>query len=166
MTATTVIILDACVLINLADVGKLDILKQMSNIEFLTTKHVIMEVTNEAQKEKVQHCITTGLISVVDLTQPHVIEDYIKLNRRLGKGESSCIALATENNWIVCTDDKKRVPKTIFNRLGPNHLFTTNSLLDLAISQKIISEEDKTEIKENLKRISAQRIAAVVLENL
>ena len=166
MTATTVIILDACVLINLANVGKLDILKQISNIEFLTTKHVIMEVTNEAQKKKVQHCITTGLISVVDLTQPHVIEDYIKLNRRLGKGESSCIALATENSWIVCTDDKKRVPKTIFDRLGPNHLLTTDSLLDLAISQKIISEEDKTEIKENLKRISAQRIAAVVLENL
>ncbi|NOQ22362.1 MAG: hypothetical protein GQ565_06905 [Candidatus Aegiribacteria sp.] len=145
---------------------KLDILEQISNIEFLTTEHVIMEITNEAQKEKVQHCITTGLISVVDLTQPHLIEDYIKLNKRLGKGESSCIALATENNWIVCTDDKKRVPKTIFDRLGPNHLLTTDNLLDLAISQNIISEEEKTEINESLKRISAQRIAAVVLEDL
>lgn len=94
------------------------------------------------------------------------VEDYIKLNKRLGKRESSCIALATENNWIVCTDDKKRVPKTIFDRLGPNHLLTTDSLLDLAISQKIISEGDKTEMKESLKRISAQRIAAIVLEDL
>ncbi|MCD4706133.1 MAG: hypothetical protein K8S62_00155 [Candidatus Sabulitectum sp.] len=166
MTTKSVIILDACVLINLSNAGKLDILEQISNIEFLTTEHVILEVTNEVQKEKVQHCITTGLIRVVDLTQPHVIEDYIKLNRRLGKGESSCIALATKHNWTVCSDDKKRVPRTIFDRLGPNHLLTTNDLLDLAISQQIISEKEKTEINESLKKISAQRIAAVVLEDI
>lgn len=60
MTTTTVIILDACVLINLSNAGRLDILEQISNIEFLTTEHVIMEVTNEAQKEKVyQYGITS-----------------------------------------------------------------------------------------------------------
>lgn len=85
MTKKSVIVLDTCVLINLSNAGRLDILGKILNIEFLTTEHVIQEITDETQKEKVLHCIKTNLIRVFNLTLPNVIEDYLNLNKRHSK---------------------------------------------------------------------------------
>jgi predicted nucleic acid-binding protein len=107
---------------------------------------VISEITNETQLIKVKYCISSGLIKIVKLTDFEEMKDFFTLCKRLGKGESSCIALATANNWIVCSDDKKRVPEAILNRLGTNHLLTTDSLLNIAVAKGFISEKAKSAI--------------------
>lgn len=161
MNEGSIIILDTCILIHFANLDRFNILKKMSDNEFLTTENVISEITNETQLKKVKHCINSGLIKVVKLIDTKVMEDYFNLCKRLGKGEASCIALATANNWIVCSDDKKRVPQTVRNRLGPNHLITTDSLIGIAVSKGIISEREKSEILKELTRISMERIARI-----
>jgi len=163
MNEEIIIILDACVLIHFANLDRFDILQKMSDYKFFTSEHVVSEITNETQLKKVNHCISSGFIKVVKLTDIKVMKDFFTLCKRLGKGESSCIALATVNNWIVCSDDKKRVPQTVRNRLGPNHLLTTDILLSIAVSKGIISEGEKTRILEELTRISMERITRISL---
>jgi len=152
ITDKSTVILDTCILIHFANANCFSILRELSGMEFITTQHVILEVTNKSQLKKVNDCINSDLIRVARLATPRIMEDYFSLCRRLGKGESSCIALASANNWIVCSDDKKRVPKTIKNRLGINHLATTGDLLETAVTQSIISETEKSEIQNRMNR--------------
>ena len=161
MSEESILILDTCVLIHFANLNRFDILQKMSDYKFLTSEHVISEITNGTQRKKVQPCINSDLIKIAKITDTEVMKDFFTLCKRLGKGESSCIALATANNWIVCSDDKKRVPQTVRNRLSPNHLLTTDSLLSIAVSKRIISKEEKSGILEELNRISLERIARI-----
>jgi len=163
MSEESVIILDTCVLIHFANLDRFDILSKISNTKFITTENVILEITNETQLQKVKLHINSNLIKVVKLTDDEVMIDYFTLCKRLGKGEASCIALATVNNWIVCTDDKKRVPKTVQNRLSSNHLLTTDCLLSIGVSKGILSKKEKSGILEKLSRISMERIARINL---
>lgn len=166
MSEESVIILDTCVLIHFANLDRFDILSKISNTKFITTENVILEITNETQLSKVKHCINSDLIKVVKLTDDEVMKDYFTLCKRLGKGEASCIALATVNNWKVCTDDKKRIPKTVQNRLSSNHLLTTDCLLSIGVSKGIITEKEKLAILDELNRISMERIARISLPEI
>lgn len=129
MGEESIIILDTSALIQLTNLDRFDILRKISDSNFITSHHVISEITIGTQLSEVKNCISSGLIKVVELTDIEVMKDFFTLQKRLGKGESSCIALATANNWILCSDDKKRVPKTVLCRLGPNYLLTTDRLL-------------------------------------
>ena len=109
--AVAAVVLDTCVLISFAQVHRFDILQGLEAVEFLTTEHVLGEITDEKQKEEVELQIKSGLISIHKLTNPAVMQMFFEMRRYIGPGEASCIALASENNRIVGSDDKKKVPR-------------------------------------------------------
>lgn len=161
----TVIILDACVLINFANTQSLSLFSGFMDTDFLTTANVMEEVTYPCQHEALQSCIKSGCLKVVELTDPETMKDFLSLRKRLGKGESSCIAMASANKWIVCSDDRKRVPGIVQQRLGKAYIITTEDLLGSAVSRGIIQEHDMQSILTSLKNISEERVKALLRDN-
>jgi len=158
MMAVAVVVLDTCVLISFAQVHRFDILQDLAGVEFLTTEHVLEEITDEKQREEIELQIRSGLISIQKLINPATIQMYFEMRRYIGPGEASCIALAIENNWIVGSDDKKKVPGLVSEHIGDNHLITTKQLLRRAIDQVIIDSEEAEDIQRTLEQISRERI--------
>ncbi len=162
--AVAVVVLDTCVLISFAQVHRFDILKDLGGVEFLTTEHVLEEITDEKQREEVELQIRSGLISIYKLTNPDVIQMFFEMRRYIGPGEASCIALASENNWIVVSDDKKKVPRMVSEHLGKDRLITTKQLLQKAIDQGVIDWREAENMQKELENISKTRVAAKVAE--
>lgn len=166
MMAVAVVVFDACVLISFAQVHRFDILRGLGGVEFLITEHVLEEITDEKQREEVELQIRSGLISIQKITNPATLQFFFEIRSRIGPGEASCIALARENNWIVGSDDKKKVPRMISELLGKDHLITTNQLLRKAIDQGVIDAREAEDIQRKLKQISKKRIAMKEAEKL
>ena len=162
MMAAAVVILDTCVLISFAQVHRFDILSGLSGVEFFTTEHVLGEITDEKQREQVELQIRSGLISVCKLTNPDIMQMFFEMRKYIGSGEASCIALARENNWIVGSDDKQKVPRMILEHLGKDRLTTTRQLLQKAVNQGVLDSEEADNMQKELEDISTTRVASKV----
>jgi predicted nucleic acid-binding protein len=166
MIAATVIVLDACVLISFAQVHRFDILRGLGGVEFLTTEHVLKEITDEEQKLEVELQIRSGLIRIHKLINSDAMQMFFEMRKYIGPGEASCIVLAKENNWIVGSDDKRKVPRIISEHLGKETLITTKQILQMAIDQKVIDDTEAEGFQVELKQISRMKIAMKFAEEL
>jgi len=84
---------DTCVLINLAVVGRLDLLKVVPPYIFHAPTEVLDEIEDLDQGAAVDQAIAAGL--------------YVGFNAALGKGESACLALGKARGWAIATDESK-----------------------------------------------------------
>ncbi len=91
---------------------------------------------------------------------------FFEMRRYIGSGEASCIALASGNNWIVVSDDKKKVPRMVSEQLGKDRLITTKQLLRKAIDQGVIDSGEAEDIQKELEQISKKKLTMKVAEEL
>lgn len=162
----TVVVLDACILISLSQVNRFDILTSLTDYSFVTTEHVLKEIIDERQSKDVQAQVETGTISVVRLLEPSTLRLYFQLRDRIGSGEASCIAIAQESNWLICSDDKRKVPAIAEKHLGAEALLTFEKLLRIASDISVIDAVEASEIQEELAEISRMKLAIKVVEDL
>jgi len=161
-----VVVLDACILISLVQVKRFDILSSLPEYRFVTTEHVLNEITDEQQMKDIQFEIQAATIEVFKLIDPVTMRLYFQLKERIGSGEASCIAIARENNWKVCSDDKRKVPSSVQKYLGSGALLIFKQLMQIASNSNVITDGEVTEIQEKLLEISRIRIALRVAEDL
>lgn len=98
---------DTCVLINLAMVGRLDLLKLIPPYIFHSASEVVGEIEGPDQRTVVDQAIAAGHLDEVKLDQPGELGLYVAFNATLGKGESACLALGKSRGWAIATDESK-----------------------------------------------------------
>jgi predicted nucleic acid-binding protein len=97
---------DTCILINLAVVGRLDLLKLVPPYIFHAASEVLGEIEDLDQKTAVDQAIAAGYLDEVKLDQPGELGLYVSFNATLGKGESACLALGKARGWAIATVEK------------------------------------------------------------
>lgn len=146
----TVVVCDACVLINFLIVDRLDLLSKNPAYRFVVTEHVTQEVTEPDQNARLRGAIESGDIEQIDLSDPPGLLLFAELRETLGGGEAAAIALAVQQSWAIATDEGGRTRREIEGRLGENRLLTTPGILLDAIRHGTLSIDDADRIKREL----------------
>src|SRR5260370_15457107 len=89
-----VVVTDTNILINLTHIGRLDLLGKLPPYSFVVPEEVVKEVKEPAQSQAVQTAISSGLLQIVQLTDPSELRIYADLIQILGIGEAACLTLA------------------------------------------------------------------------
>ncbi|MFT4039000.1 MAG: hypothetical protein QM692_12520 [Thermomicrobiales bacterium] len=114
----SVVLLDACSLINLYATGYLPEILAMVPARCVVTDVVMGEalflrrhdkegVADERVPIRLQPLLDTGLLSVVSSEDDDELLTYIDLTAEVDPGEAMTIALAVHRGWHVMTDDRK-----------------------------------------------------------
>jgi predicted nucleic acid-binding protein len=141
---------DACILINLLRVHRLDLLGALPPYSFYAPPEALNEITYPEQQAEIQEALDHGWIHEAHLETIDELQLFTKANERLGSGESACLALAEARNWILGTDDSKGVKwKRVISAAGITVLNTPGIIL-LAIRQGVLSVQQADEIKATL----------------
>ena len=61
----------------------------------------------------------------------------------MGKGESACIAIAEQREWLVASDERGRFLRIAKERLGEGRILNTPGLFVLGIRAGLLSVEDR-----------------------
>lgn len=104
------VILDTCVLINFAAIGRLDLLTAHPDWTFLVTEHVRDEVNEHYadQFDAVRAAVADGTLAELRGNSPEELDDFARLSalRSLGDGECSAIAAAKHRALPLVIDDR------------------------------------------------------------
>lgn len=98
---------DTCILINLAVVGRLDLLKTIPPFLFHAATEVLDEIQDLDQRAAVDEAIAAGHLDEIKLDQAGELSLFVNFNATLGKGESACLVLAKARGWTIATDESK-----------------------------------------------------------
>jgi predicted nucleic acid-binding protein len=148
---------DACVLINLARVSRLDLFGQIQDMLFHAPQEVLNEVTEPGQMTKVEGAIESGVLHRLKIVAVEELES---------KGESACLAVAIHRHWVVATDETKdrRLSREIASR--GIKLINTPGILLKAIRQGTLSVQAadliKAELEENRFKMSFKSFLELV----
>ena len=137
------IILNTTVLSNFASVGELDLIKRLFGVAY-TTHEVHEEILRGISRgyqylEDVDHEMSfdeTGWLRVVAIRSCMEHQSMNDLLKRLGMGESSCIAIAKSCTMIFMSDD--RTARRIANEMGVS-ISGTIGVLVRCVDKDIIS---------------------------
>jgi len=137
------IILNTTVLSNFASVGELDLIKRLFGVAY-TTHEVHEEILRGISRgyqylEDVDHEMSfdeTDWLRVAAIRSHTEHQSMNDLLKRLGMGESSCIAIAKSRTMIFMSDD--RIARRIANEMGVS-ISGTIGILVRCVDKDIIS---------------------------
>lgn len=107
MAVRRIVMLDACLLINLLLVDRTDILAGLTGYDFRMTEMVLDEIRDYAQKAEVSRLREDGVLRLERVEDAGTLKEIDELCLTLGRGEASCIAIARRYGFSVGTDDRK-----------------------------------------------------------
>lgn len=157
---------DACVLINLARVSRLDLFGQIQDMLFHAPQEVLNEVTEPGQMTKVEGAIESGVLHPLKIVAVEELESMAEYVEQFGKGESACLAVAIHRHWVVATDETKdrRLSREIATR--GIKLINTPGILLKAIRHGSLSVQAadliKAELEENRFKMSFKSFQELV----
>jgi predicted nucleic acid-binding protein len=141
VTATTcIVVADACVLINLMHVSRLDLCARIPGFEIVVPEQVREEVVR--QRATLDDAISRGVLRIEAITDLGAFVLFARLTERLGRGEAACLTLAVERGWLVASDEKGRFRREAEERLGKERLLGTADLFMKAIHAGQLSVEE------------------------
>jgi predicted nucleic acid-binding protein len=133
------VLLDASVLINLANLNRLSLLGALEE-RFFVPESVIDEIRRETQRRRLKKALQAGFLQRMDPEDSASLHLFSRLLRDgLGAGEAACLALAATRDWVVATDDRRARREA--RKQGVGHLGTPGLLL-LAIRRDLLSVEE------------------------
>jgi hypothetical protein len=150
MDAKQEVLLDTCVLINFATIGRMDLLASHPQYVFLITDHVRDEVKAHftGQYESVNAAVADGTLVELTVDTPAEFEDFAKLValKTLGEGECSAIAVAKNRSMLLAIDDRRARNKAqaFYSQL---QLLGTEELMVSLIDTGILTVEQADNIK-------------------
>ena len=158
------VVVDACVLINLAITDRLELLGRLEEWRFITTPEVLDEVKNEEQRARVDAAVAAGALTVEELTGEEV-EHFVRLAERLGKGEAACLALAHARGYAVASDEKGQFLQQV-EKLKIRAVITTPDVYLVLIRSGLLSVEkadgDKDLLAQNRFTMSFETFAVLL----
>ncbi len=141
---------DACILINLLRVHRLDLLGVVPPYVFCVPTQALGEITYPDQQAELKEALDRGWIREVRLEAITELQIFARANEQLGSGESACIALAEARNWVLGTDDSKGAKWKKVISAPSIRVLNTPGLLLLAIRQGVLTVQQADEIKATL----------------
>jgi predicted nucleic acid-binding protein len=144
-----VVLLDACILINLFHGECFELLDILTEYDFRVTTHVKEEIIDSEQAFALEDLIKLGVVSTVSVTDDQTNLCIERLMCRLDAGEASCIAVAISTGWFIGTDDSLAI-KIAGAEMGSGKILTTPGLIEQAIRKGLISVDKADEIKKRL----------------
>jgi predicted nucleic acid-binding protein len=145
--ALTIVVCDACVLINFFNGDCSDLLCKRGDCQIVITEHVKGEITEQWQSEILETLLAQDGIHQIEVTDPAELEIFAELVAVLGRGEAAAIAVAQNRGWMIATDETGRTKREIISRVGPGRLLTTPDLILRSIRAGVISVIRADEIK-------------------
>ena len=139
-TPTCIVVADACVLINLMQVSRLDLCARLPGLELVVPEHVREEVVR--QRALLDDAISRGVVRIEAITDVSAFTLFARLTERLGRGEAACLAMAVEKGWLVASDEKGRFRREAEERLGKGRLLGTADLFVKAINAGLLTIEE------------------------
>lgn len=146
------IAVDACILINLLRLGRLDILEESASLEPVVTQSVIDEITDEIQRNELEGSISAGRIELID-PDPTALDTFITaIESGLGRGEASCIAISTATGILLGCDEKAGCFTRFIEATGlSGRVVTTRDLMVMAIDENRLGLEDANALLDTLR---------------
>jgi len=135
------VVVDACVLINLIHVNRLDILGRLKGWEFVVPEQVSEEISEPGQVRILHEAFRDGYIRKEQSTEPAELGVYAKLRQVMGRGEAACLAMAHARNWMVACDERGRFHRECRLKLSDQRVLNTPGILLLAIRHSVIDAE-------------------------
>lgn len=151
MNSRRVVLLDACILINLFHGKCSELLSTLTEYDFRVTTYVQDEITNSEQAGALENLIEHGVVSTVSVTDDKTNLCIERLMRRLDAGEASCIAVAKSTGWFIGTDDSLAI-KIAIDEMGSGKILTTPGLIEQSIRKGLISTDEADDVKERLEK--------------
>lgn len=146
------VVADTSFLVNFLAINRMDILAGLRDFAFRVPNHVVAEVEYEDQKERLHAALAAGVLGEIEITDLPEIALYAELRAFLGDGESACLAVAATRRWVIATDEKRRLSREIFGRLGEGYMLDTPGALVAALRAGILSVREAEAIREELAR--------------
>ena len=150
MDSKTEAILDTCVLINFAAIGRIDLLTSHPLYAFVITDHVREEIKEHysEQFDAVNTAVDDGTLVEIAADQPDELANFAALvaRKNLGNGECSAIAVAKNRSMPLAIDDRRaRNRATEFE--SSIVLLSTESLMVELIQDDILTVAEADAIK-------------------
>jgi predicted nucleic acid-binding protein len=143
---------DACVLINLAIVGRVDLLALIHDMVFHVPQEVLDEITVDEQRRQIEAAVASGGLRLARIEAVEELQAFAEYAGQFGKGESACLAIASCRKWVVGTDETK--DKRLAREISASgiQVINTPGVLLTAIRQGVLSVNDADAIKVELER--------------
>jgi predicted nucleic acid-binding protein len=146
------VIADTSFLVNFLTLDRMYILRGLQAYIFYAPNHVVAEVEYAEQRERLSAALTEGTVTELEITDPAEIALYDELRRFLGDGEAACLAVAATRRWVIATDEKRRLRREIFERLGEEYLLNTPGAIVAALRAGLLTVPEAEVIRGELAR--------------
>jgi predicted nucleic acid-binding protein len=140
-STTSIVITDSIVLINLCHTGHVLLLGRTTRFQFVVPDEVIAEITARDQQRILDAAIEAVALGRDSISSPQELATFAELTQILGTGESVCLALAANRNWLIACDEKRLFLREAPKRLGEGRILNTAGLYVLWIRDGILSVE-------------------------
>ncbi|HSF39972.1 MAG TPA: hypothetical protein VLT87_09285 [Thermoanaerobaculia bacterium] len=148
MKTPRLVLTDANVLINLAQVNRLDLLSALPDLDFCVPQEVRAEVIRE--RGRVEEALRRGHLRELLLGETGELALFVDLRQSMGMGEAACLAMAVHRGALIASDEKRVFKREAEARLGPGRLLNTPGLLLLAIRRGILTVDEADGLKRDL----------------
>jgi len=147
MSAGTVVITDASVVINFTHADLLKLLPELTGLSFVITDVVYQEVSFPDQRSKLDDALNEDGWSCESVTDPAAIALQAELMAIMDKGEASSLAVATVKGCLVACDERHVFLAEANARLGVGRVVNTPGLLLIAIKAGRLTVAEADRIK-------------------
>lgn len=144
------VVADTSFLVNLLVIDRMDILAELRGYAFRVPNHVVGEIEEEEQTNRLQTALANGTVEEIEITDLAEIALYSELRAFLGDGESACVAVGATRQWVIAADEKGRLRREILERLGNEYLLDTPGALVAALRAQIITVREAEAIRDQL----------------
>ena len=134
-----IIVADASVLINLLRVDRIEICGRIPAFEFVVSEHVVAEISNPTQSDRLAAAIEAGVFEVVSIRDVSGLQQFSELTERLGRGEAACLVIAEAAGYSIASDERGLFARLVAGRLGAGRLLTTPDLYLAAIRAGLLT---------------------------
>jgi predicted nucleic acid-binding protein len=142
------VLTDANVLINFAQVDRLDLLGALPDLDFRAPGEVLAEVIRE--RARVEDALRRGDLRELLLEETRELALFVDLRQIMGMGEAACLAMAVHRGALIASDEKRVFKRETEARLGPGRLLNTPGLLLLAIRRGLLTVDEADDLKRDL----------------
>lgn len=147
--AARTVVVDATVVIHLANAGRLDLLGSLEGWDFVAPDQVVEEVIYPEQAAALARALDVGHLRREASTDLAELALYAELERRMGRGEAACLAMAATRGWLLASDDRGRAfRRLVAEHIGSDRLIGTGRIADAARQQGALSAGEARRIQD------------------
>lgn len=134
-----IVVADASVLINFANIDRFDLLGSLPKYEVVVPNEVGAEITRPVQAERFTAAVVAGYLRFEDSTDPTEIALAAAIRQDLDIGEAACLAMAEHRGWSIACDERGSYLNLALGRVGASRMLDTSGLIVHAVRSNVLT---------------------------